>query len=99
MKRGPLSKKEKEFIDSNKSMKVEKIAAELERSVQVVSKYVEIRDEEDTSPTHNLFARKPERGVTVMTEAASMTADENKTKRKTTSPERYRGVIHKIKED
>ena len=99
MKRGPLSNKEKEFIDSNKSMSVEKIATELERSVQTVSKYVDVRDEEDTTPTHDLFARKPERGVTVMTEAASMTADENKTKRKTTSPELYRGVIHKIKED
>ena len=98
MKRGPLSNKEKKFIDDNKSMAAEEIAKELERSVNIVSKYVNIKSDE-TSPTHNLFARKPERGVTVMTEAASITSDENKAKRGTTTPKRYRGIIHKIKED
>jgi len=100
MKRGPLSNKEKQFIDSNTSMSVQEVATKLERSVSVVSKYVEIqKDEETTSPIHNLFARKEDRGVTVMTEAASMAGDENRDKRATSSPKRYRGVIHKIKED
>jgi len=99
MKRGPLSNEEKKFIDSNKSMDLEKVASKLERSVRVVSKYIDVKSEEETSPTHNLFARKPDRGVTVMTEAASMTSDENKGKRSTSSPKRYKGVIHKIKDD
>ena len=99
MKRGPLSNKEKKFIDSNKSMSVQEVAAKLERSVAVVSKYVEIQQDEETTPTHNLFARKKERGVTVMTEAASMASDENSSKRNVSSSKRYKGVIHKIKED
>ena len=99
MKRGPLSNKEKKFIDSNKSMSVQEVAAKLERSVAVVSKYVEIQQDEETTPTHNLFARKKERGVTVMTEAASMASDENWSKRNVSSSKRYKGVIHKIKED
>ena len=101
MKKGPLSKKEKEFIDENKSMSTEDIADKLERSVKVVSRYVEISDEESPTHTSELFARKEDRGVTVMTEAASAAGDENKARRKTESPtpKRYEGVIHKIKED
>tara|TARA_R110000824_G_scaffold71795_2_gene183685 strand:- start:2434 stop:2733 length:300 start_codon:yes stop_codon:yes gene_type:complete len=99
MKRGPLSNEEKKFIDSNKSMGVEEVATKLKRSVAVVSKYVEIQQDGETTSTHDLFARKEDRGVTIMTESASMTADENRDKRKTSSPKRYRGVIHKIKED
>jgi|TARA_R110000824_G_scaffold348008_1_gene534732 hypothetical protein len=96
MKKGPLSNKEKDFIDNNSSMETEKIAEKLDRSVSVVSKYIKIKKED--SPTHELFARKKDRGVTVMTEAASSQADENKESRKTTPPRRYTGVIHTIKE-
>ena len=99
MKKGPLSKKEKAFIDDNKSMSTEDIANKLERSVSVVSRYVEINNQENPTYPSELFARKEDRGVTVMTEAASMAGDENKSKRKTESPKRYQGVIHKIKED
>jgi hypothetical protein len=101
MKKGPLSKKEKEFIDENKSMSTEDIADKLERSVKVVSRYVEISDQEDPTHTSELFARKEDRGVTVMTEAASAAGDESKARRKTesTNAKRYEGVIHKIKED
>tara|TARA_R110002020_G_scaffold370407_4_gene582066 strand:+ start:1355 stop:1654 length:300 start_codon:yes stop_codon:yes gene_type:complete len=98
MKKGPLSKKEKGFIDKNESMSIEDIAQELNRSVSAVSKYIKIRDDEQTSPTHDLFARKEDRGVTIMTEAASSQADENKQKRAASSPKRYQGVIHTIKE-
>ena len=45
MKKGPLSKKEKAFIDDNKSMSTEDIANKLERSVSVVSRYVEINNQ------------------------------------------------------
>lgn len=98
MKRGPLSNKEKKFIDDNKPMNAEKIAAKLDRSIATVSKYMEVNSEKPSS-THGLFARKEEMGVTVMTEAASIAGDENKTKRKASTPTRYQGVIHKIKED
>tara|TARA_R100001377_G_C3156651_1_gene98254 strand:+ start:149 stop:454 length:306 start_codon:yes stop_codon:yes gene_type:complete len=101
MKKGPLSKKEKEFIDNNKSMNTEDVAKKLERSVKVVARYVEINNQEDPTHTSELFARKEDRGVTVMTEAASMAGDESKSRRKAESPnpKRYEGVIHKIKED
>lgn len=49
----------------------------------------------------HLFAKNKERGVTVMTEAASMAADESKAARKESSGEvvpRYRKFIHTIKE-
>ena len=96
MKKGPLSKKEKDFIDNNSSMETEEIAKELNRSVGVVEKYTKIK-EKDTS-AHGLFARKEDRGVTVMTESASNQSDENKQSRKSTTPKRYTGVIHTIKE-
>tara|TARA_R100000008_G_scaffold83656_1_gene69387 strand:- start:924 stop:1223 length:300 start_codon:yes stop_codon:yes gene_type:complete len=99
MKRGPLSSEEKKFIDDNKSEGAEAVAKKLKRSTEAVSKYMKIADEDKTTHTHNLFARKEDRGVTVMTEAASMAADDNKAKREVKSPSRYKGVIHKIKED
>lgn len=49
----------------------------------------------------HLFAKNKERGVTVMTEAASMAADESKATRKESSSDvvpRYRKFIHTIKE-
>jgi len=98
MKKGPLSKKEKEFIDNNIAIGVEGLATKLDRSTAVVSKYTDTITD-DTTSTHNLFARKKERGVTVMTEAASMTSDENKKARKTEMPARHKGAIHKIRED
>ena len=61
-----------------------------------------IKDDVDaTTITHNLFARKKERGVVVMTEAASIVSDENKNKRKNkvNISTRHEGSIHKIKED
>jgi hypothetical protein len=99
MKKGPLSNKEKEFIDENTSMAVEDICKKLDRSKSIVEKYTKIREDEKTTSTHDLFARKKERGVVVMTESASATADENKKKRKKEMPKRYTAIIHKIKED
>jgi len=94
MKKGPLSKVEKEFIDNNKSMDVKDISKKLDRSEKVLSKYLKITN----TPSNNLFATKPERGVVVMTETASTAADESRPKR-TNIPKRYQdGVIHKIKD-
>ena len=99
MKKGPLSNKEKQFIDNNQSIPTEEIASKLDRSLKVVAKYVTTISTEETSPTHELFARKTDRGVTVMTEAASIVGDENKSVRAASPSKRYDGVIHKIKDD
>lgn len=54
---------------------------------------------EPTGQTSNLFARNKERGVTIMTENASMAADESKAKRKEAANgvPRYKKHIHTIK--
>ena len=94
MKKGPLSKQEKEFIDNNQSMDIKDISSKLDRSEKVLSKYMAISE----SPKPNLFATRPERGVVVMTETASMAADETRPKR-SNMPKRYQeDVIHKIKD-
>ena len=46
----------------------------------------------------DLFARNEQRGVTVMTESASMASDESKQGREPQTPARYRQFIHKIKD-
>ena len=115
-KKGPLSQKEKSFIKKNyHSKNAEELASSLKRSVYMVDKFVKtLSFEKEESimkkPTpektiqhkaDNLFAKNKERGVVVMTEAASMAADESKAKRKETLTEvapRYRKYIHKIKE-
>ena len=73
MKKGPLSKVEKEFIDNNLSIGVDTIAKKLERSVSLVNKYIGKQKQGDA---HELFARKKDKGVVTMTEAASMAADD-----------------------
>ena len=73
MKKGPLSKQEKEFIDNNLAMDVKDISKKLDRSEKILNKYMKITD----TPSQNLFATKPERGVVVMTESASMSADDS----------------------
>lgn len=98
MKKGPLSKKDKEFIDGNMSMDVNAIATKLDRSLTSVKKYMEaIRSDTSDARIHSLFARKPDRGVTVMTEAASIAGDESK-KNPPATPGRYTTIIHKIKD-
>ena len=94
MKKGPLSKVEKEFIDNNQSMDVKDISKKLDRSEKVLSKYMKIAD----TPASNLFATKPERGVVVMTESASTAADESRPKRSGMSKRYQEGVIHHIKD-
>ena len=95
MKKGPLSKQEKEFIDNNLAMDVKDISKKLDRSEKILNKYMKITD----TPSQNLFATKPERGVVVMTESASMSADDSRPKRSSQMPSRYKeGVIHTIQE-
>jgi hypothetical protein len=103
MKKGPLSNKEKDFI--TKSLpefegEIEKLAEGMERSHSIVSKFVKSLQEQEKpkGQTAELFAKKEERGVTVMTESASMAGDESKQGRTSQTPARYRQFIHKIKE-
>ena len=104
MKKGPLSNKEKEYITANLSGfsgNMGELAETMNRSASVVQKFVDTLPKNQNSSgkdTGGLFARKKERGVTVMTEAASMAGDEGKTDRTPQTPPRYRQFIHKIKD-
>lgn len=100
MKKGPLSNEEKEFVRSNAKdfSSIEELASKMDRSVLILTKFLAGVAKETTQDVSSLFARKEERGVTVMTEAASIASDENKEKKAVESPPRYRKYIHKIKE-
>lgn len=106
MKKGPLSKDEKSFIDSNPSLSNEAIAKKLDRSVKTVCNYnqnlrppkTETVAEKEQSDI-NLYARNKDRGVVVMTETASIVSDEKKKKTNIMNTRKYRDIIHKIKED
>ena len=118
MKKGPLSNKEKEYIDSNLDMDVDQLAEAMDRSTKIVANYVEkvsavaetpepevavepvaepVVQPVQSSPVSNLMARDQQRGVVVMTEAASMESDERR--KAPEPPSRYSGMIHKIKKD
>ena len=101
-KKGPLSKIEKFYIENNIGSDVGTTAKDLGRSTSVVLKYIE-ENCPKTDPriidVGNLMAKKEDRGVTIMTEAASSASDANKdVKRETTSPS-WKQSIHKIKDD
>ena len=100
MKKGPLSNEEKDFVRSNAKdfSSIEDLASQMDSSVLILTKYLAGVATETTQDISSLFARKEERGVTVMTEAASLASDENKEKKDVQSPPRYRKYIHKIKE-
>ena len=109
MKKGPLSKEDKAFIDSNSDMSAEDLSKKLKRSKSRVEKYVATLNKRTTktktteateeNSDMNLFARKEDRGVVVMTEAASMSADSSKANSSSLKANRYRDVIHKIREE
>jgi IS30 family transposase len=100
MKKGPLSKAEKFYIENNSRSEVSALAKDLDRSESTISKHLKTINKDPQDPqvpsASNLYARDSNKVATIMTEAASMAADES---RKTvSSPQRYKGVIHKIKE-
>ena len=99
MKKGPLSKAEKFYIENNAKSELSDLAKDLDRSELSVSKHlktIKTKDEE-VLDSSNLYARDSNKVATIMTEAASMAADESRSK--TSSPEMYKTAIHKIKED
>ena len=103
MKKGPLSNQEKEYIKSNLEMDVKELAVSMDRSTKIVDNFVVkcLKEKHYIKPkrseVQNLMARSPERGVVVMTEAASMKSDEQK--KKPQAPRRYTNIIHQIKGD
>jgi Ni,Fe-hydrogenase I large subunit len=119
MKKGPLSKKEKTKILSKvKSFSSEQIAKSLDRSSNVIEKFIKSletplteeksdKSEKPTikkmqeSQTGSLYAKNKERGVVVMTQAASMASDEKKSKRDAANginaAPRYQSFIHQIR--
>ena len=109
MKKGPLSKEDKAFIDGNSDMSAEDLSKKLKRSKSSVEKYVATLNKRTTKTKTteateensdvNLFARKEDRGVVVMTEAASMSADSSKSNSSSLKANRYRDIIHKIREE
>lgn len=106
MKKGPLSKVEKQFIVDNKDKAIEEIASHLSRSVGLVEKFHQTIEEEKPPKSGDLFARNKRYGVVTMTETASMAGDESRKKEiekkkeeDNPLPPRYRQSIHKFREE
>jgi hypothetical protein len=103
MKKGPLSNEEKSYIEENSKVGAKDLAESMDRSLKLVKAHLgKISKKEQTKPkeeskTMQLLARNADRGVVVMTESASSHFDKNR--KKSEPPKRYRGIIHKIKED
>ena len=103
MKRGPLTKEDKKYLDKNKHKPVEHLAKRLNRTVDAVNKYLnpEVKETgvqevvQEQKPTMlNNFARKPERGVVVMTKNASELLD---AKRESRKPKLDPSYIHRFR--
>jgi hypothetical protein len=105
MKKGPLSKKEKKLIQKNYSdTSVAELASKMDRSENMINKYLATLDaseqpepETKVKNVSDLYAKKKEYGVTIMTETASVASDENKNS-KPKIPPRYHKHIHRIKD-
>ena len=98
VKKGPLSKKDKEIISESASSKtVEELAKSLNRAEATVKKYIDkIKEQKPkkASLTLDQFARN-DRGSTVMTKSASERAEMVK---KTGMPTRTRQCVTSIRE-
>lgn len=81
-------------------------AAETNVEDEVAQEPTEATTEEDVASsdhtasarTSNLFARREDHGVTIMTKDASMAGDDSRESRCTNSPERYDRFIHRIRD-
>ncbi len=109
MKKGPLSNKEKEYIETfYKTTPVKDLSHRMDRSLSIVKKFIDkmpaeepVKEEppkvKQPSAASNLLARNEESGVVIMTEGSSMESDKNRKSSK--PPGRYSKFIHKIKEE
>tara|TARA_R100000008_G_C3586275_1_gene172593 strand:+ start:4223 stop:4528 length:306 start_codon:yes stop_codon:yes gene_type:complete len=94
-KKGPLSKKDKEYIESHSDAKPKDLAKKLDRAEGTVEKYLNSIKKTKASRSLDQFARN-DRGSTVMTQSASEMGDEF---RKPKSPSsRTRQCITSIRE-
>ena len=101
MKKGKLTDTEKSCIQGMVAGKIsiEDMAQQLDRSVTVIEKEVEKIKSQSTR--EQLYINKTAagtKGVTIMTEAASIASDDNKKNQTVSAPKRYTNVIHKIKD-
>lgn len=106
-KSGPLNRVEKFYIDNHSDKDVKELSEDLNRNQKIISKYLDgnpeaihtsqAQDEEKKSViAGELFGHKEGRGVTVMTPAASETADASKA---APSPKTNTSTfIHRIKD-
>ena len=88
LRTGRLSILEKEYLDKNSDVEIDKLCKKLKRTREAVMTYLGVTDEVESEPApkkesfvKELFAKKKDRGVVVMTEAASMYMDERKKSR------------------
>ena len=105
-KTGRLNKVEKFYIENNPDKSVEDLAKDLNRSEAVINKCVNknrdsglldtVQDEKST--VGELRGHKEDRGVTIMTPAASELSDETRLDG-VKSSSRYDNAIHIIKQD
>lgn len=86
LKKGPLNKVEKCYIDNNKDLSIEEICVDLNRGKKIVENYRKIEEtnnheekKKEKGRVLELMGKK--RGALVMTPAASELADATKTKR------------------
>jgi hypothetical protein len=106
MKKGPLSKKEKTLIENSYlDIAIAELASKMDRSENMINKYLATLDtseqpepETKVKNVGDLYAKKKEYGVTIMTETASVVSDENKSN-KSKMPPRYHKHIHRIKDE
>lgn len=101
-KTGKLTKVEMFYIENNPDKVAKEIARDLNRSENIVKKHLDIKKDtahvtesksEKKTPAGELMARKEDRGVVVMTQAASQVADETRNRR----PSEENKNIHTIK--
>ena len=107
-KTGRLTKVEKFYIENNTDKSAEDIAKDLNRSKSTVTKHLgdsrdtghvdSVKDPDLNHTVGDLMGHKEDRGVTVMTPAASELADETRSSRLQNSS-RYDDAIHVIKQD
>lgn len=83
MKKGPFTKKEKSYLTRYKHLEVSKLAKKLDRDEKSVMAFLGLSPKKEEPPKepkkdsylNDLFAKKEERSVVVMTEAASSYLD------------------------
>tara|TARA_R110002020_G_scaffold271671_5_gene486868 strand:- start:995 stop:1321 length:327 start_codon:yes stop_codon:yes gene_type:complete len=100
-KTGKITKVEKFYIENNPDLDASDLAKDLNRSVAFVKKHVKKVDTGHVDTTqeertaNELFGHKEDRGVTIMTPAASEVADETRQGRINQS-KRHQNAIHII---